>query len=194
MSAEAWTTIGVGVTLLGVMLGVVIPVMLHLISAVREDIREVEGEIGRVGSKVSKVRRTIATIEVKVNAVWTQFLQGTLPAPPLGPTRNVRPVRNGVAEPAGLSAVAARYVPPDGKYGPLAEHLLEFPGDSHMVTFAELDEMLDDGLPASARTTRQWWENSFSHVQGAAWLSAGWEVAHMGVDFANERVLFKRVK
>ena len=74
-----------------------------------------------------------------------------------------------------------------GKYDPLTTALRRrsSPWDA---SFADLDALLDGGLPPSAYRYPAWWANDNSHVQGAAWLAAGWETT--GVDLASRRVMF----
>lgn len=74
------------------------------------------------------------------------------------------------------------------KYDPLADHL-RTAGDRVSMSFSEIEGLVGS-LPKSARQYRQWWENSDSHVQAAAWMSAGYEVSDVDADA--ERVVFER--
>jgi hypothetical protein len=61
------------------------------------------------------------------------------------------------------------------------------------LAFAEIEELLGEELPDSARQHRAWWGNDYStHVQATAWLSAGWLVD--GVDMNKEEVAFRQTK
>lgn len=77
-----------------------------------------------------------------------------------------------------------------GKYAPLARHLR---GQSAPVSmsFSQLENLLGDSLPPSARRHQAWWSNESegSHVQAHAWLDTGWRVA--SVDLRAERVVFE---
>lgn len=76
------------------------------------------------------------------------------------------------------------------KYHPLFEHLLFSGQGEAMMTFAEIEEVIEARLPPSARTREEWWSNSPSgHSQARAWRRAGYKTS--GVDLANERVSFK---
>jgi CBS domain-containing protein len=45
------------------------------------------------------------------------------------------------------------------------------------LTFEEIEKILHEPLPDSARSHRSWWANDYStHVQAVAWLTAGWLV------------------
>ena len=80
---------------------------------------------------------------------------------------------------------------PVGKYAKLSEHLIGLAHQkSHVLTFAHIEEIIGDDLPASARTIRAWWSNTRSHTQGRAWLEYGWLVA--SVNLESERVRFNR--
>jgi hypothetical protein len=63
--------------------------------------------------------------------------------------------------------------------------------DEIELTFEEVS-VLVGGLPASARDHLAWWGNEKTHVQSAAWLSAGYLVDW--IDLVNGRVRFKRAK
>ena len=75
------------------------------------------------------------------------------------------------------------------KYYPLFEYLQNQPDSGLLeLNFAEIETILGDSLPASARSTRAWWANSKT-IQGQAWQGAGWLVDD--VDFENGYVAFR---
>lgn len=78
-------------------------------------------------------------------------------------------------------------------YQPLTRHLKTLAQDSWSARFAELERVLGQPLPRSAREHRPWWANerSGSHTQAKAWLEAGWETRE--VDIARETVTFVRI-
>ena len=82
------------------------------------------------------------------------------------------------------------------KYSALEEHLRERPAGEKTITitFDQIEEVLEDGLPRSSRSDRSWWVNSYKggHVQAYAWLDSGWQVAKNGVDFEEGSVTFER--
>jgi len=60
-----------------------------------------------------------------------------------------------------------------------------------MLSFQKLDSIFSpEKLPIEARNRRKWWENTTSTPQGAAWMSAGWEV--MNVNLIHGEVTFSR--
>jgi hypothetical protein len=65
------------------------------------------------------------------------------------------------------------------KYDPLARHLQTAARPCHM-TFAQIDALVG-GLPASARTHREWWGNDQYHVQSRAWLAVNRSVGEIDV-------------
>lgn len=77
-----------------------------------------------------------------------------------------------------------------GKYDPLRDRL-RLARDEIEMTFETVADLVG-GLPASARRHRQWWENDQTHVQSAAWLSAGYQV--LDVDLQAGHVRFSRVQ
>jgi len=75
-----------------------------------------------------------------------------------------------------------------GKYDPLRDSLRAAPDDIEW-TFDDVADLVG-GLPASARDYPAWWGNEHTHVQSAAWLSAGYKVE--SVDLVHGRVRFRR--
>ncbi len=85
--------------------------------------------------------------------------------------------------------------PGDSRYAPLAIWLQQQPPREEKVTltFIQIQEILREELPASARQHRSWWANdSVGHVQSRQWLDVGWRVSNIGV--AEEKVTFTRIK
>jgi hypothetical protein len=93
----------------------------------------------------------------------------------------------------------------DSKYDILADHLRRQSASSLTMSFDEIDRLIKEGLPASARNRkglpatarkqRQWWDNDRSpdsrHVQSKyGWLAAGWEVD--SVDLNRQSVTFRK--
>jgi predicted ATPase len=80
------------------------------------------------------------------------------------------------------------------KYDPLHALLRRSGQQALELGFDDIAGMVDGGLPPSAYdpTRRSWWSNTSDshHVQAAAWLTAGYEVA--GVDYDRRRVQFRR--
>lgn len=75
------------------------------------------------------------------------------------------------------------------KYYPLFEYLQQQPNSGLLeLSFAEINGILGDKLPASAKSTRAWWANSQT-IQGQAWQDAGWLIDD--VDFENGYVIFR---
>lgn len=75
------------------------------------------------------------------------------------------------------------------KYDPLRDRLRTAP-DQIEWTFDDLANLVG-GLPASARDHPAWWGNEQTHVQSAAWLSAGFKVE--SVDVLRGLVRFRRI-
>ena len=82
----------------------------------------------------------------------------------------------------------------NGKYAPLEEHIrnLDERGCREWhTTFAEIEKVIGDSLPPSARKYSPWWANSVEgHPQACAWMTLGWEKDN--VNFAKETVSFIR--
>jgi predicted ATPase len=82
------------------------------------------------------------------------------------------------------------------KYDPLRTLLRRSGQQVLELDFDDIAAMVDGGLPSSAYdpARRMWWSNTSDshHVQAAAWLTAGYEVA--AVDYDRRRVLFRRIR
>lgn len=74
------------------------------------------------------------------------------------------------------------------KYEPLHEYLRRSGQSSVRLTFAEIEKVLGDKLPASAYKYSAWWANG-SHVQANAWLDAGYNA---DADLNTQIVVFSR--
>jgi CBS domain-containing protein len=89
----------------------------------------------------------------------------------------------------------AEETPHDSRYAPLATWLQEQPIDDKTVplSFQQIETIIGDALPASAREVRSWWANdSVGHVQSQQWLEVGWRVSN--IYMAEETVIFTRIK
>lgn len=79
------------------------------------------------------------------------------------------------------------------KYQPLLDYLRE---NSHQgevtLNFADIEALLKNALPASARTQPAWWSNrKKGALQATAWMEAGYRVET--VDFDAQRVTFRKL-
>ena len=80
----------------------------------------------------------------------------------------------------------------DSRYAPLAVWLQGQMSDRVTCTFKDIETIIQDELPPSARQHRNWWANdSVSHAQSIQWLEAGWRVS--SVNMSTERVVFSRM-
>jgi len=79
------------------------------------------------------------------------------------------------------------------KYLPLSAHLLSLPETARSIALAfnDIERIIGNSLPPSARTYRAWWANDKSrHVQASAWMAVGWKT--VDVKMAAETVTFER--
>ncbi len=78
---------------------------------------------------------------------------------------------------------------PNSKYYPLYEYLKKQPDTGILeLSYAEIEDIIEAKLPASAHKTRAWWANSET-TQGESWQQAKWLVDD--VDFKNNYVVFR---
>jgi len=77
------------------------------------------------------------------------------------------------------------------KYQPLLGYLQRQEQTEVTLTFGEIEALLGDRLPTSARTRRAWWSNrSKGALQAAAWRGADYLVKSL--DLATETVTFQK--
>lgn len=78
------------------------------------------------------------------------------------------------------------------KYLKLKSYLERLAGNRVVLTFEEIESILESKLPDSARIYREWWGNDAHHTQARnGWLAAGWKV--ISVDFSSETVEFSKI-
>lgn len=77
------------------------------------------------------------------------------------------------------------------KYQPLLEFLHDNNQPEVILTFAEIEALMNDSLPDSARSQRAWWSNRRKGAwQASAWMEAGYRVED--VDFEQQCVTFRQ--
>jgi len=69
-----------------------------------------------------------------------------------------------------------------GKYEPLTEHLRRQPKDYVEMTFKEIEDIIEEKLPPSAKVHRAWWSNNRENKSMAsAWLASGFRSARVNM-------------
>ncbi len=77
------------------------------------------------------------------------------------------------------------------KYQPLLEYLQRSDRPEITLTFPEIETLMGETLPESARNQKRWWGNrSKGALQASAWMNAGYVVEE--VDLAKECVTFRK--
>lgn len=80
---------------------------------------------------------------------------------------------------------------PSSKYLALKEYLRQQKHDDVVMTISEIETMIGDRLPPTARTQRAWWSNRRKGaVQASAWMHAGYHAEE--VDLVNEQITFRK--
>ena len=91
-----------------------------------------------------------------------------------------RPVGVGIKEVRISDIQTDKSLPGEGKYFALQKWLQrqKQAGEKSLkLTLEEIEKILHESLPDSARSHPSWWANDYStHVQAVAWLNAGWLV------------------
>ena len=83
------------------------------------------------------------------------------------------------------------------KYLPLEQHLRSLRRDVQETTlsFRDIEKLLGQSLPSSAREYREWWSNQVdtsNRPQAKAWIAAGFEVVAVRQDGHAPSVRFRR--
>ncbi len=77
------------------------------------------------------------------------------------------------------------------KYQPLLEVLRGSNQREVILTFAEIEVLMNNPLPDSAKSKRAWWSNrSKGALQASAWMEAGYRVEDVNLD--GQRVTFRK--
>lgn len=77
------------------------------------------------------------------------------------------------------------------KYGPLENFLKNKSLENVPMSFSEIESIIGDELPPSARKHRAWWSNNPSNsVITYAWLAAGYKSTEVSLE--GEQVVFRR--
>jgi DNA-binding transcriptional regulator YiaG len=77
------------------------------------------------------------------------------------------------------------------KYQPLLEFLRGSEQNEITLSFAEIETLIKDILPNSAKNKRAWWSNrSKGALQASGWIEAGYRVEN--VDFDQQQVTFRK--
>jgi len=78
------------------------------------------------------------------------------------------------------------------KYESLGQYLKKQDKDYVPLTFAEIEKIIGDKLPASAKYRAWWSNNDFNSVMTKVWLDAGFKSEQ--VDMEKRKLVFKRVR
>lgn len=77
------------------------------------------------------------------------------------------------------------------KYQRLRDYLRDCDRAEVTLTFAEIEALMQETLPDSARAQRAWWSNRRTGaLQALAWMEAGYRVE--AVDLEGERVIWRK--
>ena len=79
---------------------------------------------------------------------------------------------------------------PESKYLPLTHYLQKINKDEVLLTFIDIENILNFQLPPSARVHTAWWGNDITHSQGLAWLNAGYRATKLSI--ASELIAFAK--
>ncbi len=78
------------------------------------------------------------------------------------------------------------------KYRKLTETLRKADSDIVSMSFGEIESIIEDALPNSARNHRAFWANTTTHSIAHGWLAAGYKV--VDVNMISQTVVFEKYK
>jgi DNA-binding transcriptional regulator YiaG len=81
-------------------------------------------------------------------------------------------------------------VKPNSKYYPLYQYLSRSGQETCTLSLGEVERILGQALPHSARNRRGWWSNRKDALPAQAWMSAGYVVE--GIDLDKETITFSK--
>jgi DNA-binding transcriptional regulator YiaG len=82
-------------------------------------------------------------------------------------------------------------IKPGSKYYPLYEYLRRSGTDKVVLALEDIERIIQDSLPTSARKARAFWSNrGRGALQAAAWIQSGYHV--VGIDLGAERIVFEK--
>ena len=96
--------------------------------------------------------------------------------------------------PAEIIPLAELLGPDDSRYALLALRLQRIDPSTEKIrlTFKQIEEIIDNELPSSARKHRIWWSNNLEiNPQARQWWDAGWRVSTVNIN--EETVVFARI-
>lgn len=80
----------------------------------------------------------------------------------------------------------------ESRYARLADWLQNQMHNKVILSFENIESIIEGTLPPSARKHRSWWANdSVSHSQSQQWIEAGWRAS--SVNMSEERAVFTRI-
>ncbi len=81
-----------------------------------------------------------------------------------------------------------------GKYDPLYNYLSKRTDTRIKLTFTEIESMIGDKLPISAKRYPAWWSNSQTedHPHSRSWLDANYKTVDVGSGIDNQYMVFER--
>lgn len=77
------------------------------------------------------------------------------------------------------------------KYDPLQKYLQRLDVVRKTLSFKEIEAILEEPLPESARKYEPWWANDRTHTQARAWLEIDWHTE--AVKLHKEEVTFYKI-
>jgi hypothetical protein len=165
-----------------------------------DGVRETRNTLAHFRSEISEQQRA----QLRFCKDWLYRHQGGIPIDLATVAPRTMAEQTTLREPPGAymvsTAVTTEIIPaeetrePDeSRYAPLARWLQSQREDKARMTFEQIEQIIGDKLPESARQHRSWWANDAeAHVQSQQWLEAGWRVATLNM--MDEQVTFVRAQ
>jgi len=164
-------------------------------------VRETRNDLAHFHDEISPNQRN----QLHFCAEWLEYhrlavldaFQANSDVAELKPTEVSPPITSPILEPSAEEIVPVEETlgPDDSRYAPLAIWLQQQSPRQEKIplNFKQIEEIIGEELPSSARQHRSWWANdSVGHVQSQQWLDVGWRVSNIAI--SEEKVIFTRIK
>ena len=77
-------------------------------------------------------------------------------------------------------------------YKGLYTYFKEKKQDEIVLSFEEVEKIINRELPPSAQIHKEWWANDRTHSQAIPWLEAGYTTVKVSDTFEGKRIIFSK--
>lgn len=86
-------------------------------------------------------------------------------------------------------------MPKGDAYQDLKHYLQKINEEKIILTFKEIENIINRKLPQSAyKHPEPWWSNNYDHSQAIAWIDAGYHTDFVTETYDKQKIVFIKVK